>query len=86
MALFDKFDRTILRNIHVDHHFTTDDDGKGTLTIGTPGRQGEIKVSGNFNNPEAFKKSLDAAIELRAYANSRMYPTNDNTSKTDKEV
>ena len=49
-------------------------------------RQGEIKVSGNFNNPEAFKKSLDAAIELRAYANSRMYPTNDNTSKTDKEV
>jgi len=85
MSLFDKLDRSILRNIKIEH--ITDDDGKGTLTIGTPGRQGEIKVSGNFNNPEAFKKSLDAAIELRAYANTRMYgtTTNDKPITNEKE-
>ena len=42
------------------------------LEIGTPAKGGAIKVSGDFNDPEAFKKKIDNAIEVRKYANAQI--------------
>ncbi len=42
-----------------------------SLEIGTPAKGGAIKVYGNFENKEVFKAKLDAAIEVRAYAQLR---------------
>lgn len=39
-----------------------------SLDIGTAGKGGNIKVYGNFNDPDAFKVKVDNAIELRSYA------------------
>ncbi|MCD6422182.1 hypothetical protein J7L13_02435 [bacterium] len=41
-----------------------------SITIGTPGN-GQIKVYGDFNNPEAFRIKIDRAIELEQYAKDR---------------
>ena len=71
MALFDKLDQAILRNIHVDHESTNK--SPDSLEIGTPGRGGVIKVYGDFSNPEQFKAKLEQALELRDYANSKVY-------------
>jgi len=71
MSLFDKLDQAILRNIHVDHESTNK--SPDSLEIGTPGRGGVIKVYGDFSNPEQFKAKLEQALELRDYANSKVY-------------
>lgn len=71
MALFDKFDRTILRNVHIEHESTNK--SPDSLEIGTPGKGGVIKIYGDFSNPEQFKLKLEQAIQLKAYANSRLY-------------
>ena len=71
MALFDKFDRTILRNVHIEHESTNK--SPDSLEIGTPGRGGVIKVYGDFSNPEAFRQKIEKALELRDYANSKVY-------------
>lgn len=71
MALFDKLDQAILQNIHVDHESTNK--SPDSLEIGTPGRGGVIKVYGDFSNPEQFKAKLEQALELRDYANSKVY-------------
>ena len=42
-----------------------------SLEIGTPAKGGSIKVYGNFDNPEAFKKKIDNAFEVRNHANSK---------------
>ena len=42
--------------------------------IGTAGKGGAIKVSGDFNDMETFKKRIDNAVELRKYAQSKMEP------------
>lgn len=42
-----------------------------SLEIGTPAKGGAIKVYGNFNNPEDFKKKIDNAVAVRNYANSQ---------------
>ncbi len=42
------------------------------LEIGTAGKGGSIRVSGDFNKPEEFKKKIDNAIEVRKYANSKI--------------
>ena len=78
MALFDKLDQAILQNIHVDHESTNK--SPDSLEIGTPGRGGVIKVYGDFSNPEQFKAKLEQALELRDYANSKVY------GSTNKEV
>lgn len=71
MALFDKLDQAILQNIHIDHESTNK--SPDSLEIGTPGRGGVIKVYGDFSNPEQFKAKLEQALELRDYANSKVY-------------
>lgn len=43
-----------------------------SLEIGTPAKGGGIKVYGNFNEPDGFKKKIDNAIEIRNYANSKI--------------
>ena len=71
MSIFDKFDRTILRNVHIEHESTNK--SPDSLEIGTPGRGGVIKVYGDFSNPEAFRQKIEKALELRDYANSKVY-------------
>lgn len=71
MSIFDKFDRTILRNVHIEHESTNK--SPDSLEIGTPGKGGVIKIYGDFSNPEQFKAKLEQAIQLKAYANSRLY-------------
>jgi len=39
-----------------------------SLEIGSASKGGVVKVYGNFEDPDAFRKKLDAALELRRYA------------------
>lgn len=80
MSLFDKLDRTILRNMHIDHESVNK--SPDSLEIGTPGRGGVIKVYGDYSNPEQFKAKLDQAIQLKAYANTKLYGTTTNDKPT----
>ena len=80
MALFDKLDQAILQNIHVDHNVHTDPKLQDSLEIGSSAKGGVIKVYGDFSNPEQFKAKLEQALELRDYANSKVY------GSTNKEV
>ena len=43
-----------------------------SIEIGTPSKGGAIKVYGNFADKEAFKKKIDAAKELREYAQANI--------------
>ena len=73
MSLFDKLDRTILRNIKVEHIVTKDKVFQDSITLGTPSRGGEIKVYGDYNNPEEFQRKINVALQLRETTNQRMY-------------
>ena len=50
-------------------HITENPD---SIEIGTPSKGGAIKVYGNFDNQEAFKKKIDAAAEVKKYANAKI--------------
>src|SRR3990167_2315198 len=52
-------EETIQRNVN---------DAPDSLEIGTPAKGGAIKVYGNANDLEGFKKKIDSMIELRKYA------------------
>ena len=43
-----------------------------SIEIGTPSKGGAIKIYGNFDNEEAFKKKIDIAKEVREYANANI--------------
>ena len=43
-----------------------------SLEIGTPGKLGAIKIYGDFSKPEEFKKKIDAAKEVREYAQANL--------------
>ena len=43
-----------------------------SIEIGTPGKLGAIKIYGNFDNAEEFKKKIDNAKEVREYANANL--------------
>ena len=47
-------------------------DNPDSLEIGTPSKGGAVKMYGNFNDPESFKKKVDAAHELRRYAQIKL--------------
>ena len=47
-------------------------DNPDSLTLGTPGKTGEVKIYGNFNDLEAFKAKIDNAVIVREYANSKI--------------
>ncbi len=43
-----------------------------SIEIGTPSKGGSIKIYGNFADKEAFKKKIDAAKEIRSYAQANI--------------
>lgn len=43
-----------------------------SIEIGTPSKGGAIKVYGNFSHPEEFKNKIDAAKEVRDYAQAQL--------------
>lgn len=47
-------------------------DNPDSIEIGTPSKQGAIKVYGNFNDLDAFKSKIDNAAALRNYANEKL--------------
>ena len=54
------------------HRHEQVNDKPDSLEIGTPSKGGTIKIYGNFNDKEEFKKKIDNAIEVRTYANSKL--------------
>ena len=53
----------------IHKHVTENPD---SLEIGTPAKGGAVKVYGNFADEEAFKKKIDAAKEIRDYAQANL--------------
>ena len=47
-------------------------DNPDSIEIGTPSKGGAIKVYGNFNDADAFKKKIDAAVLVRNYAQGKV--------------
>jgi len=43
-----------------------------SIDIGSASKGGKIKIYGDFNKPEEFKKKIDAAKEVKAYANANL--------------
>ena len=43
-----------------------------SIEIGTPSKGGAVKIYGDFNNLEAFKKKIDAAKEVKKYAEANL--------------
>ncbi|HED05062.1 MAG TPA: hypothetical protein ENI61_00075 [Ignavibacteria bacterium] len=40
-----------------------------SIEIGTPSKGGALKIYGDFNKLDEFKKKIDNAMEIKAYAN-----------------
>ena len=55
----------------IQKHITVNEN-PDSIEIGTPSKGGAIKIYGNFDNKEAFKKRIDAAKEVREYANANL--------------
>ncbi len=53
----------------IQKHVTENPD---SIEIGTPSKGGAIKIYGNFDDKEAFKKKIDAAKEVKEYANANI--------------
>jgi len=51
-----------------EHKHVHEQSSPDSLEIGTPGKGGALKVYGNFNNVEDFKKKINNAVEVRKYA------------------
>ena len=47
-------------------------DNPDSIEIGTPSKGGAIKVYGNFDDEEAFKKKIDNAKEIKKYAQANL--------------
>ena len=43
-----------------------------SLEIGTPGKSGCVKIYGSFDKPEEFKAKIDAAKEIKEYAQANI--------------
>jgi len=43
-----------------------------SLELGTPSKGGAVKIYGNFSDVEAFKKKIDAAAEVKKYAQEKI--------------
>ena len=61
--------KTVAPFIHLSK---TVNDAPDSLEIGTPSKGGTIKVYGDFNKPEEFKKKIVSALEVRHYANAQI--------------
>ena len=53
----------------IQKHVTENPD---SIEIGTPSKGGAIKIYGNFDDKEAFKKKIDAAKEVKKYAEANI--------------
>lgn len=53
----------------IQKHVTENPD---SIEIGTPSKGGAIKIYGNFVDKEAFKRKIDAAKEVKEYANTNL--------------
>ena len=53
----------------IQKHITENPD---SLEIGTPSKGGAVKIYGNFSDEEAFKKKIDAAKEVKKYAEANI--------------
>ena len=42
-----------------------------SIELGAPSKGGAIKVYGDFNQPDFFKKKIDRAVEVRKYFQQR---------------
>ena len=47
-------------------------DNPDSLEIGTPSKGGAVKIYGNFSDVATFKKKVDAAKEVREYAQANI--------------
>ena len=43
-----------------------------SLELGTPSKGGAVKIYGDFSKPEEFKKKIDAAAEVKKYAQEKI--------------
>jgi len=55
-----------------EHKHVHINDNPDSLEIGTPAKGGAIKIYGNFEDKAAFKKKVDAAKEVRTYAQAQI--------------
>jgi len=53
----------------IHKHITENPD---SLEFGTPSKGGAVKVYGNFEDEETFKKKIDAAKKVRDYAQANI--------------
>ena len=56
-----------------EHRHVQVNDNPDSLEIGTPSKGGAIKVYGNFDDKEEFKKKLKNAKEVREFANANLF-------------
>ena len=54
------------------HRHKNIDENKDSLELGTPAKGGGIKVYGNSNDKEDFKKKIDNMIEIKKYAQEKL--------------
>lgn len=52
-----------------------ENDNCDSVELGTPSKGGAVKIYGNFNDLVAFKKKIDAAREIREYAQAQIMVT-----------
>ena len=53
----------------IQKHVTENPD---SIEIGTPSKGGALKIYGNFSDEKAFKEKIDAAAEVKKYANAKI--------------
>lgn len=41
-----------------------------SMELGTPAKGGALKIYGNYDKPEEFRKKIEEAISMRKWANS----------------
>ena len=56
----------VVKHLHEENKNTS------SLEIGSPTKGGTIKVYGNPDDQEGFKRKIDAMVSLREYAESKM--------------
>lgn len=46
-------------------------DNRDSLDYGTAGKGGNVKIYGDYSRPEEFRKKIDSAFDVRAYAQQK---------------
>lgn len=56
----------------IKHEHHNVDEERDSIELSTPAKGGAVKIYGNFNNPEAFKKKIENAVEVRKFAQAQI--------------